>query len=145
MTAVWVMVVVAIAGGASVALQAQLAGLVDERLGTLEAIFVTYGLGGVLAGLAILAARGGSLGQWRTVPPYAFAAGLFGLVIVGAISFSVARLGVVRALLLITVAQFVVSTLIDHFGLLGAQVQPVTAQKLAGIVLLLVGGWLVLR
>lgn len=138
-------VMVAVAGGVAVALQAQLAAVIDERLGTLEAVFVTYGVGGVVAAALVLAARGGNLADWRALPPSAFLAGLFGLVIVGTISFSVARMGVVRALLLVTVAQFAVSAVIDQFGLLGAQVQPLTLQKLAGIGLLLSGAWLVLR
>lgn len=145
MTALWVIVLVAVAGGASVALQAQLIGLIDSRLGTLEAVFLTYGIGGLVAAGLMMLARGGNLGAWRDVPPYVYLAGLFGLVIIGSISFSVARLGAVRGLLLVTVAQFLLSALIDQFGWLGADLQPVTVQKVAGIMLLLGGAWLVLR
>ncbi len=143
--AVWVIVLVAAAGGAAVALQAQLVGLVDTRLGTLEAIFLTYGIGGVLAAVLMMIARGGNLAEWRELPSYAYLAGAFGLVIIGAISTSVALLGVIRGLLLVTLAQFIVSALIDQFGWFGADVQPVTLQKVAGVALLLAGGWLVLR
>ncbi|MBW3603549.1 MAG: DMT family transporter [Actinobacteria bacterium] len=145
MPALWVIVLVAAAGGAAVALQAQLVGLIDTRLGTLEAIFFTYGVGGVLAAALMLLARGGNLAEWRELPGYAYLAGVFGLVIIGAISYGVARLGVVRGLLLVTLSQFLVSALIDQFGLFGADVQPVTLHKIAGILLLLAGGWLVLR
>lgn len=145
MTAWWVIVVVVIAGGAAVTLQAQLAAVVEGQLGTLEAVFLTYGVGGLVSGLLVLLARGGNLPRWRELPPHVLLAGVFGLVIVGAISFTVARLGVVRGLLLITVAQFVVAAVIDHFGLLGAEVQPLTLQKAAGVALLLGGAWIVLR
>lgn len=145
MTAWWVIIIVVIAGGAAVTLQAQLAAVVEGQLGTLEAVFLTYGVGGLVSGLLVLLARGGNLPRWRELPPHVLLAGVFGLVIVGAISFTVARLGVVRGLLLITVAQFVVAAVIDHFGLLGAEVQPLTLQKAAGVVLLLGGAWIVLR
>ena len=141
----WIIVLVAVAGGAAISLQAQTAGLISDRVGTLEAVFVTYVLGGVLAALLVLGARGADLGAVRQLPPYVHLSGVFGLVIVGTIAFSVGRLGVVRGLLLITVAQFVVSALIDQFGWFGARVQPLTPSKAAGIVLLLTGGWLVLR
>lgn len=143
--AVWVIVLVAAAGGAAVALQAQLIGTIDDRLGTLEAVFLTYGIGGLVATVLIVAARGGQLGAWRTLPWHVYLSGVFGLVIIGAISWSVARLGVVRGLLLVTVAQFLLASLIDQFGLFGAQVRPIGPDKLLGIALLLGGAWLVLR
>jgi transporter family-2 protein len=145
MPAVVIIVLVAVAGGAAVALQAQLIGLVNSRVGVLEAIFLTYGTGGVLAAVLMVIARGGNLSQWRVLPPYVHLAGVFGLVIIGTFSYSVARLGVVRGLLLITVAQFVVAALVDQFGWFGADIQALTLQKAIGIALLLAGGWLALR
>lgn len=144
-SALVVIVFVAVAGGASVALQSQLIGVMNTRVGTLGAVFLTYGTGGLLAALLMLVARGGNLAAWRALPPSVYAAGAFGLVIIATISYSVARLGVVRGLLVVTVAQFIVSALIDQFGWLGAPVQPLTLQKVVGIVALLGGGWLVLR
>lgn len=136
---------VAAAGGFAVALQAQMVGVFDQRLGTLEAIFVTYGVGGLLSALLIVLVRGGNLSAWREVPPYAYLAGACGLVIIGAISFTVSRLGVVRGLLLVTLAQFLLSAAIDQFGWFGAEVRTLDAARIVGIALLLAGGWLVLR
>jgi transporter family-2 protein len=143
--ALWLIIVVAVVGGAAISLQAQTAGVISERVGTLEAVFVTYGLGGLLSALLVLIVPGTDIPAVRSLPGYVWSSGVFGLVIVATISFSVGRLGVVRGLLLVTVAQFVVSALIDQFGWLGAQVQPLTLAKAIGIVLLLLGGWLVLR
>lgn len=143
--AVWLVLLVAAAGGAAVALQAQLIGVIDDRLGTLEAVVVTYGVGGLLASALMIVARGGNLGAWRTIPPYSYLAGVFGLVIIASISWSVARLGVVRGLLLVTLAQFLLSAAIDQFGWFGAEVRALDLSRAAGIVLLLAGGWLVLR
>jgi transporter family-2 protein len=145
MASLWLIVLIAAAGGVAVALQAQFVGVMDQRLGTLEAVFLTYGVGGLVAGALMLAARGGDLPAWRDVPPYTYLAGVFGLVIIGAISWSVARLGVVRGLLIVTLAQFLASALIDQFGWFGAEVRALDLLRIAGIGLLLVGGWLVLR
>ncbi|HSK91364.1 MAG TPA: DMT family transporter [Euzebyales bacterium] len=143
--AILLIVLVAAAGGFAVALQAQLASSIETRLGTLEAVFLTYGVGGLLAALLMLAARGGNLSAWREVPAYAYGAGVFGLVIVGAISWTVSRLGVVRGLLLITAAQFLLSAAIDQFGWFGAEVRTFDLPRAAGVALLLIGSWLVLR
>jgi transporter family-2 protein len=140
-----VVVLVALVGGAAVALQAQLIGLLGGRLGNLEAVFVTYGVGAVIVGLLMLAARGGNLQAWRELPTYAYLAGACGLVVVGTISWSVARLGVVRGLLLVTLAQFLLSAVIDHFGWFGADVRTLDASRIAGIALFMAGAWLVLR
>ena len=138
-------VLVALVGGAAVALQAQLIGLLGGRLGNLEAVFVTYGVGAVIVGLLMLAARGGNLQAWRELPAYAYLAGACGLVVVGTISWSVARLGVVRGLLLVTLAQFLLSAVIDHFGWFGADMRTLDATRIAGIALFMAGAWLVLR
>jgi bacterial/archaeal transporter family-2 protein len=145
MAPIWLIVLVAAAGGAAVALQAHLIGVLNARVGTLEAVFVTYGAGGLIAGLLMLAVRGGSLAAWRDIPPYAYLSGAFGLVVIGAISWSVGRLGVVRGLLLVTLAQFLLAAMIDQFGWFGADVRVLDLPRIAGIVLLLAGGWLVLR
>lgn len=139
------LVLVAIAGGIAITVQGQMMGVIDRQLGTLESLFLTYALGGVAAALVILAVRGGNLGQWQQLPWWSLTSGLFGLVIVTSIGFSVARLGAVSAFTLIIAAQFVVSLLIDHFGLLGAEVRSINWQKLTGIATLLLGVWLTVR
>jgi transporter family-2 protein len=141
----WLIVLVAAAGGAAVALQAQLVGVIDDRAGTLAAVFVTYGAGGLMAGALMLAMRGANLSVWREIPPYTYLSGALGLIVIAAISWGVARLGVVRGLLVVTLAQFLLSAAIDQFGWFGADVRALDLPKVTGIVLLLAGGWLVLR
>jgi bacterial/archaeal transporter family-2 protein len=136
---------VAVIGGGAVAIQGQFLGVMDRHVGTLASTFITYGGGGLVIGIVLLVAGGGDLSNWRTIPPFALAAGLLGLVIIGSISFSVARVGLVPALMTITFAQFAVGAAIDHFGVLGADVRPVDPSKLAGLLLLFGGTWLVVR
>jgi transporter family-2 protein len=136
---------VAVVGGAAIAIQAQLMGVMDRRLGTLESVFVTYAGGALLVLLAVVWARGGHLGEWHRVPWYTLTAGVFGLVIVGSIGYSVSRLGIVPAFTVLVASQFIIGALIDHFGLLGAPVRPLDLSRLAGIPVLIAGIWLVLR
>jgi transporter family-2 protein len=139
------LVMLALAGGFAVTLQAQFMGVMTDRIGTAESIFITYGTGGVAIGLVMLAMRGGNLGVWSSVPWYVLTAGLLGLVIVGAIGYTVPRLGLVAALSLFILAQFALAALVDHFGWLGAEVRPLDKTRAVGLAAVLIGSWLVLR
>ena len=138
-------VVAAVLCGVAVAVQAQFTGVMQRQMGTLESTFITYFSGGVVIGLVMLLARGGSLAAATGLPWSVYSAGLLGLVIIGTLSISVGDLGLVPALVLITVSQFVVGAVINHFGLLGATVDPIDLGKVAGFALLGVGTYLVLR
>jgi transporter family-2 protein len=136
---------VAILGGLAVVLQARFNGMMDKGMGTLESVFITYGLGGAVIALVMLLNRGGNLAGIRQLPWYVLTAGLCGLVIIGAISYSVPRLGVTAAFTIMVAAQFIIGALFDHFGLLSPEVRPLTLTKFAGIAILLFGVWLIMR
>ena len=120
-------------------------GLLDRGLGTRESVFITYGSGGLVAAVMMVASGGGNLRGWVSVPWYALSAGLLGLVIVGTIGYVVPRLGLAKGFTLIIASQFIVAALMDHFGLLGAVVRPLDAIRLLGLGMLLVGVWLIVR
>lgn len=137
--------IIAIIGGIAITLQAQFMGIMDKQIGTLESMFITYGSGGLLVGLAMLLSRGGNLAAWQGMPWYTLFAGVLGLVIVGTIGYSTARLGLVTALTFIVAAQFITGAFLDHFGVLGADLRPLTFTRISGVGLLLLGSWLVVR
>ncbi len=145
MTNIVILVLVAIVGGAAVTLQAQFMGTRDQSLGTLESVFITYSSGGLLIGLTMLLMRGGNLQAWRSVPPYALLASVVGLIIVGSIGYVTPRLGLVATFTIFVAVQFISAALMDHFGLLGAAVRPIDLSTLAGMVVVLVGVWLIIR
>ena len=140
-----VVIIIAAFGGVAVALQAQFMGLMDKNIGTIESMFITYGSGGVLIGLAMLVHRGGNLTAWQNVPWYALSAGILGLVIVGTIGYSTPRLGLVTAFTIIVAVQFSVGALLDHFGVFGAELRPLDLSRLAGMAIMLFGVWLIIR
>jgi transporter family-2 protein len=139
------LILVAVIGGAAVALQGQFMGLMDQGIGTKESVFITYAGGGILASLAILAGGGENLRAWREVPWYALSAGALGLVIVGVIGYAVPRLGLSKAFTIIIASQFIVAALLDHFGWLGAAARPLELSQLLGIGFLIAGVWLMIK
>ncbi len=145
MTSYLFLILVAILGGIAVTLQAQFMGVMDKSMGTVESVFITYGSGGLVIGLTMLALRGGNLAAWKGVPWYVLTAGILGLIIVGTIGFSVPRLGIVPAFTVLVATQFIVGALIDHFGLLGADLRPLDLPRAIGVLIVLVGIWLILR
>jgi transporter family-2 protein len=139
------LILIAAIGGIAVALQAQFMGLMDKSIGTLESMFITYGSGGLVIVVAMLVQRGGNLSAWRSVPWYALTAGLLGLIIVGTIGYTTPRLGLVPALTILVASQFIVGALLDHFGILGADLRSLNLSRLAGIGTMLFGVWLSIR
>ena len=138
-------VLAAIVCGIAVAIQAQFTGTMQRQVGTLESTFITYFSGGLIIALITLASRGGNLAAARSLPWYVWSAGLLGIVIIFTLSLSVGQIGLVPALVIITVSQFVVGAIINHFGLLGATVNPIDLSKIGGLALLAAGTFLVLR
>ena len=132
-------------GGVATALQAHFMGLMDKRIGTLESVFITYFSGGILITLVMLIQRGGNLAASAAVPWYAYTSGALGLVIVGTLAYSTPRLGLVAAFTIFVSAQFAMGALVDHFGWMGSAVRPLTASRIAGMAVVLVGVWLIIR
>jgi transporter family-2 protein len=137
-------VAIAVAAGLAVALQAQFMGSLERAVGTSSGVFITYGVGSLVA-LAIWVGRGASLEGARRIPWYAWSAGALGLVIVGGIGYAAPRIGLSRTLIITVAAQIIAALLIDHFGLLGATQRTLDAGRLLGVVLTVAGVWLVVR
>jgi transporter family-2 protein len=137
--------IVAAVAGVAMTAQAQMMGHLDRSVGTIESVFITYGSGAVVIGLILLALRGGNLGEWHFAPWYAYSAGLLGLVIVGCIAYATPRLGLALTLTIAVAAQFAMAALVHHFGLLGADQQPMDISRLGGMAAILIGVWLMVR
>ncbi len=145
MTSLTGLIILATIGGVAVALQGQFMGLMDKNIGTAESVFITYVSGGILAAVAMIASRGGNLKAVQSVPWYALSAGLVGLVIVGTIGYTVPRLGLSKAFTIIVASQFLVASILDHYGLLGAAVRPMDLSRLVGMALLIAAVWLIVK
>ncbi len=145
MTTPFLFILLAIVGGVAGTLQANFMGVMDQNLGTVESVFITYGGGGLVIGLAMLFLRGGNLGAMVTLPWYVLSAGLLGLVVVGILGFAAPRIGLVPVMTLFVASQFIVGAVLDHFGLLGAEVRSLDLSRISGLGVILFGLWLVIR
>ena len=136
---------VAMLAGIFTVVQSQLMGFMDKNMGTVESVLITYGSGGLVIALFFLMRGQWQLTGWQNVPWYAFMAGVCGLIVVGSLGYSVPRLGAVVAFTIFTCVQFIFALVVDHFGLLGAEVRPLNLTRLVGVGVLLIGTWLVMR
>jgi transporter family-2 protein len=142
----WVLAGLMIAGGVGVALQGQFMGVMDVRMGSRESVFITYACGGIVATLLMVLGRGGQLKAWSAVPWYMLpAAGLLGLLVVGSMGYTIPRLGLAKSLTIMVASQLLAALLIDHFGLFGASVRTLSVPRFGGLILMILGVWLVLN
>ncbi len=145
MPILWIVISVGLLAGVAVGLQGPLSSLISQRLGPLESAFIIH-IGGALAAFIPLVIRGGGgLGNWKSVPWYALGAGVFGLVVIGAMAFAIPRVGATAAIMVLVAGQLVVSMLLDHYGLLGMEVRRIDLTRVLGVVVLFAGVWLVVR
>ncbi|MFV0376481.1 MAG: DMT family transporter [Mangrovibacterium sp.] len=81
--------------------------------------------------------------QVRSAPWYLFIGGILGSVFVSSVIFFIPQIGVTTVLAAAIAGQLITAALIDHFGFLGLAVHPISSGKIVGIVLLLVGIFLI--
>jgi len=128
--------------GAVVPYQALANGQLGRALGhplwaTLVSLMV-----GVLALVPLLTLSGIPAPQWGkafTAPAWIWFGGLAGLIYVSTALFMAPRLGVSTFILAVVVGQVLGAMLMDHFGLAGLAVQPVSLRKLIGAACVLAG------
>jgi len=145
MESVLLILLIGLAGGVAVGLQSPMASMITQRLGIFESVFIVHVGGALLALLPLLFYGGGKLAQWRSVPWYVLSAGVFGLIVIGAISYMIPRVGVAASITTIVAGQLLVGTILDHFGLLGATGRPLDPTRALGLAIVLVGVWLTVR
>jgi transporter family-2 protein len=145
MESILLIILIGLAGGVAVGLQSPLASMITQRLGMFESVFIVHVSGAIFALIPLLFYGGGKLAQWRSLPWYAVVAGIFGLVVIGAISYMIPRIGVAGAITTIVAGQLLVSTILDQFGWLGAMARPLDPARAIGLAVVFVGVWLTVK
>jgi transporter family-2 protein len=133
--------------GGLVALQAPINSHLGKAIGTWQTVCLSFAIGAVaMAGLAALTK--GGLGQFagvRDVSILYLTGGLLGAAYVSSVLVTVRYLGLGGVTAATIAAQLAVSVVVDHFGLLGVERQPINAARVAGVALLALGTYLVVR
>ncbi|HET9912474.1 MAG TPA: DMT family transporter [Anaerolineales bacterium] len=145
MESILLIILIGLAGGVAVGLQSPMASMITQRLGIFESVFIVHIGGALLALVPLLLYGGGRLAQWRSVPWYVLGAGVFGLIVIGAISYMIPRVGVAASITTIVAGQLLVGTILDHFGLLGATGRSLDPTRALGLMVVLVGVWLTVK
>jgi bacterial/archaeal transporter family-2 protein len=138
-------ILIGLAGGVAVGLQGPLASMISQRLGILESVFIIHIGGALIALLPLLFYSGGKLAQWKQLPWYTLGAGVFGLVVIGAISYMLPRVGVAASIVTIVAGQLLVSAILDQYGLIGTMVRPLNLPRAVGLAIVFLGVWLTVK
>jgi len=136
---------IGVAGGAAVGLQAPIAGAMGQRIGGTASSFVVHLSGLVFSAAWLIYQKGENIREAVNLPWYMLAAGIFGLILYQSINITLPRLGATMMIALIIVGQLMVGVLVDHFGLLGVSIKAIDLSRIAGVVALLIGAYLVAR
>jgi bacterial/archaeal transporter family-2 protein len=142
-----VAVLLTVMAGALVGMQPAVNARLGKTVGTVQAASVSFLVGTiVLVAIAAVANGGpGSLHAIGQAPWWAFIGGLLGAVYVTVALVAVRTLGASALTAAVITGQLAISVVIDRFGLLGITKHAVTAPRVAGLVLLVVGVLLVVR
>ncbi len=138
-------ILIGLIGGIAVGLQAPMASMITQRLGIFESVFIVHVGGALVALLPLLLYSGGNVARWKELPWYTLLAGGFGLIVIGALSYMIPRVGVGAAVITIVAGQMLVSTVLDHFGWLGGMGRPMDPTRAIGLAVVLVGVWLTVK
>lgn len=113
------------------------------RVGSLRGAFVNHLVGTLCAGLLLLAGLRTGLLRFDGIPLVYFSGGCLGVLVVAASNYAVQHAGVVVFSVLLLTFQLLASAAIDHWGLMGGQVVPLTVSRACGLALVIVGALLV--
>jgi transporter family-2 protein len=136
-----------VVAGLGVAFQAAMNSALARRVGATETALLAGVVTTALLAVLLLALRGGTgeLGDVHRAPAWMWLGGIFGTIALGAITYAPSRIGVFATLALFLGGQLAMGLVIDAFGLLEAERTSVTATRITGLILVVVGAALVLR
>ncbi|NPV69444.1 MAG: DMT family transporter [Firmicutes bacterium] len=138
-------IMVAGIAGAFMALQGVLNSGVGKAVGMLKATFAVH-LAAITAMVPLLLIiREASSGKFTSVKWFYYLGGPLNIAIVYFVAWAVSRIGACRATTAIITCQVLTAAALDHFGVLGLERAPFHPLRLAGVGMLSIGAWLLLR
>lgn len=130
----------AVLAGALIPVMAKMNASLASAYGNIPfAAFILLFVGALAAGGVLLVSGVGVPRTMPNVPPGLYLAGLIVAFYIVSVTFLVPRFGIGNTIIFIVAAQVISAALIDHFGLLGSPVSPITAQRLMGVGLIFIG------
>jgi bacterial/archaeal transporter family-2 protein len=140
----WV-ILIGLIGGMAVGIQSPIAGAMGQKIGGIAGAFIVHLSGAIIAAFILFFQGGQRIRDWHTLPWYMLIVGVFGVILYQTISITLPRLGSTMMVTLVIIGQLLVGLLVDQFGWLGVQPHPVTLSRVAGVIVLMIGGYLISR
>jgi len=133
--------------GGLIALQAPINSHLGKSIGTFQAAFVSFTIGTIVLAVIAGLAKGGmsTVPEARHLPWYYLTGGLLGAAYVTTVLVTVRSLGAGGVVAATIAGQLTLSVVVDQFGWLGVDREPITLARLAGIALLALGVFLIVR
>ena len=139
-------VLTAVVGG-MVALQGPINSQLGKTIGTFQAAFFSFATGTIILAVIAALARGGlgQISEAKSLAPQYLIGGALGACYVSSVLVTVRTLGAGGIVAATIAGQLTMGVIIDQFGLLGLDKDPISVSKAFGVLLLAVGTLLVVR
>lgn len=133
-----------LAAGIGIPILAALSAALGQFIGSpLAAGVVVFVVGLLVSGTVVLiTGEATHLAKLVSAPKHLFLAGAFMAFYAITITFIAPKFGVGNAVFFVLLGQLISAALIDHFGLFGASLSPISVTRAAGIGVMAVGVWL---
>ena len=140
-------IVLTICAGALIATQSNVNGRLARGVGTLQAATISFGVGLVVVVVAALVFGGGlgSIAKAGSVPKWTLLGGAMGAAIVVISLAAVRVLGTGGLTAGLVAGQLTLAVVIDRFNIFGFGYHALDATRIAGVLALVLGTWLILR
>jgi bacterial/archaeal transporter family-2 protein len=140
--AIFLSLVAGVAGSVQVAVS----GAFGKKIGVLEATAFGSVLGTlIIVALVVAVGRIGGVADGFRQQPWLWLSGVMGAIVVTTITFAAPRIGTFATIGLLITGQLAMGVLIDAAGLFGLERIPLSAARVAGLLLLACGALLVLK
>ena len=134
------------AAGGLIALQAPINANLGRSTGSLAAALISFGVGTIaLAIIVVLSGQAGGVGSLTEVGPVYLIGGLLGAVYVTCALIAVKSIGAGGVAAGTITGQLIASVAVDRIGAFGLDQEPLSLSRIAGVALLLVGTYLIVR
>lgn len=128
----------AVMGGMALAIQGQINGGLGKKIGVIEGAFFNFALGSMALLFVLLFFGNGQISAISTVPKWQLVGGFLGALFVLNQVLVVPKIGVSATFLAVIVGQIILSVIIDHFGLFGAERRPIDFNKVGALILMFI-------
>ena len=132
--------------GGLIAMQPAVNAGLGKSTGSLAAALVSFAIGTLLlALLVVVSGKAGGISEVASVKWYYLLGGVLGAAYVFAALSTVGSIGAGGVAAATITGQLTFSLVLDRIGFLGLEEQPFTPERIAGVVLLLAGTYLIVR